>query len=390
MAAHQFRTTTRFGLKAILLAACFFCVPAALAQSGCLGSFRNPQDRYAHNTANSSLAPLELAVGTPLGEVKYRPSGEATTYTLEDYLTKFCTTGFLVLKDGQIVFERYLQGYAATDAVFSASMSKTLLSLLMGIAVSESKLKLDEKIPDILPDFKESAFAESTVEDLLRMSSGVAMVNSHQAGAPSDNRATDPIVSPGQDVRAYLRNKKDRAAASGTVFEYNGAQSALLGIVMTERLGMTMTAYLENKLWMPMGAEGRSHWMKNFRGEEGVQGQFAATVRDYARLGNLVMNQGRANGKEIVPASWIVKMVELRRDKPQPNRPPFYGLHVWIPQAAGGRSMFWGTNGQNIFVDPIAKVVIVHTGNSPKAEFDGNRHLFALRDAIVQSLTGRP
>ena len=113
-------------------------------------------------------------------------------------------------------------------------------------------------------------------------------------------------------------------------------------------------------------------------------------MRDYARLGNLVMNQGRANGKEIVPASWIVKMVELRRDKPQPNRPPFYGLHVWIPQAAGGRSMFWGTNGQNIFVDPIAKVVIVHTGNSPKAEFDGNRHLFALRDAIVQILTGRP
>jgi CubicO group peptidase (beta-lactamase class C family) len=135
-----------------------------------------------------------------------------------------------------------------------------------------------------------------------------------------------------------------------------------------------------------MGAESKSYWIKNFHGEEGVQGQFIATLRDYARLGYLVANQGRINGKEIVPTDWIVKMTELRRDKPQPANPPFYGLHVWIPQAAGGRSLFWGVNGQNIFVDPVAQVVIVHTGNSPKAVFDGNRHLFPLRDAIVRSL----
>src|SRR5207237_8890901 len=112
-----------------------------------------------------------------------------------------------------------------------------------------------------------------------------------------------------------------------------------------------------------------------------------ATLRDYARLGYLIMNQGRINGKEVISADWIAKMTDLRRDKPQPVGPPFYGLHVWIPQAAGGRSMFWGTNGQNIFVDPIAHVVIVHTGNSPKAEFDGNRYLFPLRDGIVRALT---
>jgi CubicO group peptidase (beta-lactamase class C family) len=80
-------------------------------------------------------------------------------------------------------------------------------------------------------------------------------------------------------------------------------------------------------------------------------------------------------------------MTELHRDKPQPGKAPYYGLQVWIPQAAGGRSFFWGVNGQNIFIDPVARVVIVHTGNSPNAEFDGNRHLFALRDAIVRSLS---
>jgi CubicO group peptidase (beta-lactamase class C family) len=312
--------------------------------------------------------------------------GEPGTFTLEEYLTKFCTTGFLVLKDDQIVFERYLQGRKATDGLFSASMSKTVLALLIGIAVGEGRLTLNDRVATVLPDFKDSAFADSTLEDMLRMSSGVALTESHETGADSDNRAINPMISPRQNVREYLKRKKDRSAATGTVFSYKSAQTALLGAVMAQRIGTSLTSYLEHKLWIPMGAESKSYWIKNFHGEEGVQGQFIATLRDYARLGYLVANQGRINGKEIVPTDWIVKMTELRRDKPQPANPPFYGLHVWIPQAAGGRSLFWGVNGQNIFVDPVAQVVIVHTGNSPKAVFDGNRHLFPLRDAIVRSL----
>jgi CubicO group peptidase (beta-lactamase class C family) len=220
------------------------------------------------------------------------------------------------------------------------------------------------------------------------MSSGVAMVNSFEPGADADNQATNPMIAPRQSVRDYLKRKKERAAAPGTEFKYNGAQTALLGLILARRLNTnSLTGYLEEKLWVPMGAEAKGYWIKNDHDEEGVQGQFAATLHDYARLGYLVMNQGRVDGKEIVPEDWIARMTALRRDKPQPSHPPFYGLHVWIPQAAGGRSMFWGVNGQNIFVDPVARVVIVHTGNSPRAEFDGNKHLFALRDAIVRSLS---
>lgn len=160
--------------------------------------------------------------------------------------------------------------------------------------------------------------------------------------------------------------------------------------MLAQRTGGNLTSYLEEKVWIPMGAESKGYWIMNRNGEEGVQGHFAATLHDYARLGYLVMNQGRMNGKTVIPADWIGKMTELRRDKPQPPNPPYYGLHIWIPQAAGGRSMFWGVGGQNIFIDPIARVVIVHTGNSQKAAFDGNRHLFALRDAIVRSLAAKP
>ena len=100
------------------------------------------------------------------------------------------------------------------------------------------------------------------------------------------------------------------------------------------------------------------------------------------------MNQGRIGEKQLVPAEWIVQMTELRRDEPQPKTLPHYGLHVWIPQAAEGRSTFNGVNGQFIFVDPVARVVIVHTGNSPQAAFHGNAHVFPLRNAIVKQLAG--
>lgn len=356
------------------------------AQSGCLDVFRNPQRSYPNNTASASPAPFALGLGAPLKSVSYKLPGESGAATLDDYLGKFCTTGLLILKDSDIVFERYLQGGGAADKLLSASMSKTVLALLVGIAVSEGKLSLSERVDAVLPDFKDSAFAPATVEDLLRMTSGAALVNSFEPGAEADNRATNPMVSPRQNVRDYLRGKRERSSAPGTQFQYNGAQTAMLGAMLRQRVGMDLTSYLEQKLWIPMGAESSAHWIKNQNGEEGVQGQFAATLRDYARLGYLMMNQGRIGDKQVVPADWIAAMTALRPDKPQPARPPYYGLHTWIPQAAGGRSFLWGTNGQNIFIDPLARVIIVHTGNSPKAEFDGNRHLFTLRDAIVRSL----
>jgi len=377
--------------KRIATLAAFACLAfhaVAYGRSDCSDVFLNPQNKYSHNTAKPAPAPFPLKQGAALGEVSYKLRDDPNTYTLEQYLGKFCTTGFLVLKDDQIVFERYYQGRKPDDSLLSASMSKTVLALLMGIAVKEGKLSLDERVSAVLPDFKDSAFADDTIEDLLRMTSGASLFNSFEPGADSDNRAVNPIINPRQNIRDYLRGKKEKAAAPGTVFKYNGAQTALLGLALSQRLNqMPLTAYLEEKLWIPMGAEAKAYWIKNYHGEEGVQGQFAATLHDYARLGYLVMNQGRIDGKEVVPAGWIGKMTELRRDKPQPDHPPYYGLQTWIPQAAGGRSFFWGVNGQNIFIDPVARVVIVHTGNSPNAEFDGNRHLFALRDAIVRTLS---
>ncbi|MEO7391940.1 MAG: serine hydrolase [Ramlibacter sp.] len=360
----------------------------AVAQQGCSGSFLNTQQRFPFNEARAPNAPLMFGRGAPLEPVTYRVAGDPEAHSLEEYLARFCTTGFLVLHEDRIVYERYRQGTGAEDALLSASMSKTILSLLVGVAIEEGKLTLDTTVRQALPDFETSAFADNTVEDLLRMATGVQLHLAYEAGVPSDNRATDPAVSPHQSMRRYLRDKTERSPA-GKTFHYNGAVTALLGLVLSQRTGVSNTAYLEDRIWSRIGTEGSGFWIKNLQGEEGVQGHFVARLRDYARLGALVLNRGRAAGGQLVPAAWVDEMVTLRRDKPQPKGPPFYGLHVWIPQAAGGRSFFWGIGGQNIFVDPVARMVIVHMGNSRDARFAGDAHLFPLRDAIARKLSSR-
>jgi CubicO group peptidase (beta-lactamase class C family) len=374
-------------LRSFIILLCLFFPATVFAQAGCAREFLNPQESYPHNTAHPPATPFDLQPGAPLGAVHYKVAGDPTLHTLDEYLGKFCTTGLLVIKDEKIVLERYLQGRKPTDHLLSASMSKTVLAILIGIAIGDGKLALNDRVSTVLPELSASAFADATVEDLLRMSSGVDLKNSFERGVDSDNRAINPMIWQRRDVLDYLRQKTERSSSPGSVFDYNGAQTAVLGAVIKRRTGTSATAYLQEKVWVPMGAESPAYWIINQNGEEGVAGQFAATLRDYARLGILVMNQGRINGKQLVDADWIAQMTRLRTDKPQPSHPPFYGLHIWIPQAAGGRAMFWGINGQNIFIDPIARVVIVHTGNSPAAEFNGNAHLFPLRDAIVRTLS---
>lgn len=376
-------------LRIAVVATCLCTLSViASAKENCLQVFKTPLRQQYYNEAKPAKEPLNLESGEPLGNITYQPIGEKQTYTLENYLTKFCTTGFLVLHKGQVVFERYLQEVRPSDPLLSASMVKSILSLLVGIAVSEGRLKLDERVRDVLPDFSESAFADVTVEELLRMTSGVALVTSYIPGGTSDNQKIDPMRNPRENVHRYLLQKKE-FASSGKQFDYAGAVSGVLGLVLRARTGKTHTEYLAEKIWIPMGAKYSGYWIKNHSGVEGVSGQFAATLSDYARIGYLVMNKGFINGKQVVPSAWIEQMVTLRKDKPQPDKPPYYGLHIWIPQAAGGRSFFGGTNGQNIFIDPIAQTVIVHTGNSPDAEFNGNAHLTALRFAIQGKYTRR-
>ena len=182
-----------------LAASFLISAPSWADPQGC-GGFINTHLRYPVNRAAASDRPAQLPKGPPLGTVTYVARGETATRTIESYMDTFCVTGLLVLHRGRIVLENYRQGVRPDDHLLSASMSKSILALLVGVAVSEGRLRLDEKVVDMLPGFEASVFGQATVEDLLRMTSGVALKTSYEKGGISDNQATNPIISPDQDV----------------------------------------------------------------------------------------------------------------------------------------------------------------------------------------------
>lgn len=353
-----------------------------------VGSYTNPNEIFLHNTASASPAPRAWERGPELDlTLPYvSPIDPLASGTIEKYLQTHRVTSLYVVKDGKVLLERYQYGRKADHLMLSHSISKTVLALLYGHAIAEGRIKLTERVADVLPDFSKSAFASDTVEDLLRMASGAALFNSYTEAA--DNSATNPInLQRTGDLKEILLAKTQIRSRPGEAFGYNGMQTALLGLMLRERLrGRTLTSYLEEKIWHPMGAEGPAVWIKDNKGYEGVQGQFAAQVRDYAKLGALFVTGGKVENVQVIPAGWIEQMTAWRSDKPQP-RGVGYGLHVWLASAGAGRGFFAGTNGQYVYFDPVAKLILVQTAVGRAADYEGSFHFFAIRTALVQALS---
>lgn len=224
---------------------------------------------------------------------------DGTRRNIEDYISQNCVRAILIIKNDSLVLERYAKGLRPDDQYISHSMAKTVAALLVGIAIDDGKLRLDQKISEILPDFRNSAWADDTIEDLLRMSSAANLTNRYD-GNTTSNRITNTFISPRVDTRNYLRNLVQRDARPGARHEYNSAITALLAIVLSEVNGQAGAPIWRERVWNPLGAEAHSYFFTNSQGIEGLQCCFSATARDYARLGVLIASRGQQGERQIV------------------------------------------------------------------------------------------
>jgi CubicO group peptidase (beta-lactamase class C family) len=285
-------------------------------------------------------------------------------------------TGLLVLKGDTVLAERYQYGRTAQNRFESASVAKTVLGMLIGIAVSEGKIKsLDDKAGEYVPDLKGHPYGETSIRDLLTMSSGIAFqefdTSTRNEGRRLINNTIFQKTEGGADaVKEFNR----REAPAGTHFNYASADSEVLGLVLAKATGQPVATYLSEKIWQPMGAEANATWLVDKGGYEATYCCLNATLRDFARFGMLLANSGALDGKQIIPAGWV-------KAATTPQAPHLragvatqwngYGYQTWILGDADPRegrkpseSRFFaafGLRGQAIFVDPLTKLVVVHT-----------------------------
>jgi len=320
-------------------------------------------------------APRELRRAAPSPEIDK---------LVDAFLDAHPNTGLMVVQGDTVLAERYQYGRTAQNRFESASVAKTVLGMLIGIAVSEGKIKsLDDKAGEYVPDLKGHPYGETSIRDLLTMSSGIAFqefdTSTRNEGRRLINNTIFQKTEGGADaVKEFNR----REAPAGTHFNYASADSEVLGLVLAKATGQPVATYLSEKIWQPMGAEANATWLVDTGGYEATYCCLNATLRDFARFGMLLANHGELDGKQVIPAGWV-------KAATTPQAPHLragvatqwngYGYQTWILGDADPRegrkpneSRFFaafGLRGQAIFVDPLTKLVVVHTAVWPG---DGN------------------
>ena len=354
-----------------------------------VGSFSHLDQILPHYTLKKSASPLRLAAAS--GDATLGYSFENKAWTLEDFLAHQRITGLLVIKDGAILFERYQYDRKPSDRLISHSMAKSIVSLAVGMAVAEGKIaSLDDLVSKYVPKLAGSLYGETTIRNVLRMSSGVEFKEVYDG---NDDLTRFSIVRNREGTIAALREFKTREAEQGTRFHYASSETVILAVLLRAVTGTTLSEYLTARLWQPIGAEADATWVKTADGTETGSGSFNASLRDYGRLGMLLANDGAVGGKQIVPKDYLLDATDWHRQPPafQPRKatPYFgYGYQFWLYPGEKRRFAMLGVYGQSIFVDPELKLVMVVTAVAKNASV-GKESLATERDAVWRGLVGR-
>ena len=309
--------------------------------------------------------------------IAFHSGGELKQAGFEDFLAASQTTALIVVQDDALLYEGYFNGYERDSVVTSFSVAKSFVSALVGIAIDEGAIgSVDDPITRYLPELRGRGLDAVTIRHLLTMSSGIRW-------------QTDDELSPWQEVTqftdeglAYYYPDLRRLALgvqpdgqpAGTQFTYNNYNLLLLGLILERTTQQPVAEYLQDKLWKPLGMEYPASWSLDSAGSgfEQMGGGINARAIDFAKFGQLFLNQGNWNGIQIVPAEWVAESTAPRPG----DDTQWHSYTDW--QASGGyyQYLWWGMRrpdgsydfmaqghlGQWIFVSPIDSLVIVRFG----------------------------
>jgi CubicO group peptidase (beta-lactamase class C family) len=288
---------------------------------------------------------------------------------LDGFLDAHPNTGLLVLKGDTILAERYQYERTDRHRFASASVAKTVLGMLVGIALHEKKIfSVDDRVGQYVSDLIGHPYGDATIRELLTMSSGIAYNETAFSRRDAVRLVRNTVRQHTEGgVQALLQFDR-RESPGGMRFNYASADSQVLGLVLRAAIREPLASYLSEKIWRPMGAEAHAMWLMDKAGYEASFCCLNAVLRDYARFGMLLANYGALDGKQIIPAEWVkaatsVEAPHLAVGTARPNNG--YGYQTWITHRTEPRFAALGIHGQAIFIDPITKLVVVHTAVWP-------------------------
>lgn len=316
-------------------------------------NFRRMEKLFPTVTIKAGSKVRPLPAGTPLSV----PAADVDKYIADQNIA-----GLIVLQDGKVRLERYARGFGPMGRWTSFSVAKSLTSTLFGAAVKDGKLRLSDPVTRFIPEMKGSAYDGVTVQQVLTMSSGAAW-NENYSDPKSDvaQMFSRPVAANEDVIVAYMKTL-GRAAAPGTKFNYNTGETNLAGTILRRAVGMPISRYASLKVWRPYGMEADAYWQVDEHGREIAGCCVSMRLRDYARIGQLTLE----NGRGLLTPGWVKDATSIH--VPFPQQPGWgYGYFWWV-QPGGYRAS--GIFGQQIWMDPARHVVIATVAAWPKAVDD--------------------
>lgn len=285
---------------------------------------------------------------------------------LNQLLSDLKTVALVIIQNDSLLYERYWDGYSDSSLSGSFSVAKSITSLLIGAAIKEGKIKsVDEPVGSYLPEFKEGLAAKLTIKHLLTMSSGS---NWDESYANPFSVTTESYY--GSDLYKTATSVKI-VREPGTCHSYKSGDTELLGLILEKVTGKSVSAYASEKLWQPLGAEHPAQWSIDRKGgNEKAFCCFNTNARDFARLGQLMLDSGKWKGSSIIDSTYYTQSVTACGIPDEDGWPcDDYGYQWWIYPETPGVFYARGILGQYIIVIPSKNVVMVRLGHERSGNF---------------------
>ena len=275
-------------------------------------------------------------------------------------LEDFQTAGFGIFKDGEILYEEYWNNYSDSSLTNSFSMAKSITTMLLGKAIEQGYISdLDQRITDFIPEFlSDSLGCLVTIGDLSSMRSGFDWTEDYYSPF---NVTTEAYYGGNIEKQLLKRHFTNRP---GEHFRYLSANTELLAIVLKRATGKDLAQYLSEEFWQPLGMENDALWSLSGEIEKSFCCVFS-NVRDYAKLGQLLLQKGNWNGVQLLDSAFIEKMITPCYDAFREDEPKKYGYSIWVDETYNPPFYgFMGHLGQRIIVVPDENLVIVRLGKT--------------------------
>ena len=320
-------------------------------------------DYIVDNFSNMREAFLTVELPRGDGPVSPLPQGEEMVLPdgVADWVEDRNITSLLVLKDGTIRHQSYYLGTGEYDLRISWSVAKSYLSALFGVIIADGDIdSLDDPVTKYAPELIGTAYDGASIRNVLNMASGVTF-NEDYFDRNSDINRMGRVLALGQTLDDFTTELTETFAPPGETWQYVSIDTHVLGMVIRGATGRSVADLLSEKIIAPLGLERDGYYVTDGAGVAFVLGGLNFITRDYARFGQMILQDGAYNGQQVVPADWVA--ASTAATAPTQEGKLGYGFQWWFPKDARPGEVFGnGVYGQALYLDRDRNVVIMVTG----------------------------